>query len=346
VDTPREWTTAEAVGLLPHAKNEIVSTVAVSADGSASYAADSIGGATSLVQFTDHGRHKHTIFTPPAGTYFGAGYSFDGRWLIFSTTTVQDVVGPWKLYAWDSAGHLGPHEFAHEDDPVPTSRALQTSTTAGKVTWAQGIADGGQAIHVFDLVSGRDRVVRQAHVGRPLFAGTTLVWPEAAAPDTPARLKALSDYGLGAPYDLPEPLRRIGEPQNLATDGVTWAWASPDFGTLYAWRTGWADSETIHTTDARHDHVEWMAVAGDLVTWTGNATYIADLRSHSFTRVTPAYGGSVAFGKAIGVGYPDTLDKGGTETDFVVKEAALPPLPNCAGWRAVPQGAVANLPTS
>ncbi|NUR31409.1 MAG: hypothetical protein HOV83_37145 [Catenulispora sp.] len=295
-------------------------------------AGDGVRSLKNLVWVRDHGRKQQTVFTL-AAPYQGYGVvGFDGRWLIFMADRTQEITGAWDLYAWDTQGAAKPHLIASDPGTVADSPVEWPHVHGGKATWVQGLADGTQQIHLYDLATGHDGVVHTGHIGASLFAGDLLVWTEALKADGPVTPAAVS-VATGAPATLPGPVAQAQTaPAGIVSDGTSWAWTSADYRTLYAWRAGSQTAITIRTTD-ENDTMDSLGVSGDIVTWTSStATFAANLKTGSFTQVTKEYGSALTNGAAVAVYYPlgDLKSPDLAYEGYVLKTSDLAQLPKCS----------------
>lgn len=332
VDTPASWKQAQAAGMLQAARDESLDPMAVAPDGSSVIAASRRDGRVTLVWVRDHGRERTTIYTAADSGQGGLGLAdFDGRWLVFGVLASNDVGSKWELFAWDSRAGGAPKSIARthvgaDGNPVP-GPFLYPWVDNGKATWVQGVGNGKKdqkltdvqrQVHLYDLASGTDKIVRTGRMAPSFFAGDTLVWPEAFAIDTPTKLTAAT--AGGKPGSLPAALAAADGSPASASDGTTWAWTGVGNKNLYAWRAGWPAPVTVVEGEA----IDWVRVAGDVITWTDpTATWAADLRGRAYTRITPQYGGSNSHGSAVVVSYPGP-DK--RSVGYVFTSAGLAPL--------------------
>lgn len=342
VATPAALTQAETRSTIATKPGEALVPVAVAPDGSSFFATDGIGVQNMKDLIWSHGGKRQTVFTL-AAPYVGYGMAgFDGRWLIFMADRTQQLTGGWDLYAWDSQGTVAPHVIASDPGTAPNDTTTDGATTGGtvewphihngKATWIQGLADGTQQVHLYDLATGQDKAVHTGHLGASLFAGDLLVWTEALQANGPVTLAAAS-AATGAPAALPSPLAQAQTaPATIASDGTTWTWTSADYRTLYAWRAGMAAPVVIATV-GDGDAMDTVGVSGDVVTWTNSsATFAADLKTRSFTQVTKEYGSALTNGDAVAVYYPagDVKSPDLTYNAYVLKTSDLTGLAQCS----------------
>ncbi|MFJ8847169.1 hypothetical protein ACIRFF_30220 [Streptomyces cyaneofuscatus] len=317
---------------------------AVSQDGDTVFAVEASGGRHDLVRLEAKGRKKHVVhsLTPVVDgkkLQYGS-MRFDGRWLVFEIAYDAENWNDWAVFAWDSKGGSAPFEVTRHDKTVP-GPFLFIHLHDGKAAWTEGVKGGKKAVHLYDLTGRKDTVVYTGQVSPVFMSGGLLGWREAPGPGDPVLLKAVS-VRTGEPVELPPVISRIRGAAHVAGDGETWAWVSPDYQTLYAWKPGWKESATIAKA-AEEEHIDQMEISGDLITWVGGASvWAADLRSHSRTTLTPEYGSVVSSGDSLLVsyltgGYTKDAGKNTGTTSYVLKTPELPPLPQCASWTPVPQ---------
>ena len=123
----------------------------------------------------------------------------------------------------------------------------------------------------------------------------------------------------------PAALAGVRGPYYLAGDVDTLVWVGGAKGReVDVWRAGWPEPRLL--VDAV-DSPQLPRVAGDVaVLAAADAMYAADLRSWSYARMTPAYGGIYADGgPVVTVGFAPT-SKDGTSVQTLVDTAAAGPL--------------------
>ncbi|MEU8764133.1 hypothetical protein [Streptomyces sp. NPDC048659] len=332
VDTPAAWKQAQTAGTLQASQGESLNPMAVAPDGSSVIAASKAGGRVTLLWVRENGRKRTTIYTDDNDGKGGLGLAdFDGRWVVFTVLASNDVGSTWELFAWDSQAGGAPKRIAKSPvdaggNPVP-GPFMYPWVNDGKATWVQGVGDGPKdqkltdvqrQVHLYDLASATDKVVRTGRMAPSFFAGDTLVWPEAFAIDTPTKLSTVTSQGT--PGGLPKALAAADGSPASASDGTTWAWTGVDHKNLYAWRAGWPAPVIV----VEGASIDWVHVAGDVITWTDpTATWAADLRGRAYTQMTPQYGGTNSHGTAVVVSYPGP-DK--RSVSYVFTSAGLAPL--------------------
>ncbi|MGW1365140.1 hypothetical protein ACWCQP_48200, partial [Streptomyces chartreusis] len=344
VKRPSEWATQEKRREYQSSPGFDRRGIAVSSDGSILFAIESEGSNSRLVQLRDKGTTKHVIYSlkqvgEGKRIQFGST-RFDGRWLLFEIAYDAENWNDWALYAWDSNGDSAPFQITRHDKSI-VGPFLFVQVRDGKAAWAEGVAGGKKAVHLFNLASRKDSVVHTGQTSPVFLAGDIVGWREAPSSKDPVLLRAVS-IRTGKPVQLPPIISKIRGAAHVAGDGKTWTWVSPDYRTLYAWKPGWEESATIAKA-AQDEHIDQMELSGDLVTWIGGkAIWAADLRSHSRTTLTSEYGSVVSNGDALLVtyltgGYSKQASKKQGTTSYVLRTPELNPLPNCASWTPVPQ---------
>jgi hypothetical protein len=272
-----------------------------------------------------------TIANTDAGGYLEYA-DFDGRWVVYVLGYSQNIANRWAIYAWDSQSAAAPHKIAVSRPGTHWILDPDVKVHQGKATW---VASPGTTavleIHLFELASDRDQIVETGHVGPPFFADNLLAWPESKAPSDPSRLKAY-DIVSGAMANLPDALKAIENGFSIASDGHNSAWTGgATQKEIWVWHTGWTVPRKIFDA-GQGSWVSEVQLTGDIVTWTGDATWAADLRSGSYVKLTPDSGISMTSGTRLGFMYNTTGGKSQYPpiVSIVVDVSKLPPLPACS----------------
>jgi hypothetical protein len=280
---------------------------------------------------------KQQFITNIANTKDGgflASADFDGRWVVYVLTYAQQVANPWAVYAWDSQSAAAPHKIA--SSRLGSSAAdPRAEVYQGKTNWITGgVTQGMIEIHLFDLASNHDQLVTKGFVGAPFFVDGLLVWPESKDGflwETPVKLKAY-DIASSTMSNLTDALKAVKNDLNFVSDGRTSAWTDRSLHQLSVWQSGWLAPRDIFYAGPGGEWVGSLNIAGRFVTWTGNATYAADLGSGSYVKLTPEYGSSIAKGNRFTFVYNTTPAKSQyiPNVSVVLDVSKLPPLPACA----------------
>ncbi|MGZ4258359.1 MAG: hypothetical protein ACXVRE_11405 [Gaiellaceae bacterium] len=215
--------------------------------------------------------------------------SFDGRWLVWNEYhSLSDFFADFTTFAWDS--RTGSVTQIGAATPKPgggfwDSGWRQPDVRAGLATWTQGVGPDGQTeVHVYDLTTGVDRVVRHGHAQGSFFvAGPLVVWPESLSPGAFTRMLA-ADPRTGAAVSTPPALARLRGISTLFTDGRGLAHPSAQFTSL--WWTGSLSSraERVFKPARATNYLDnGVRIAGRYVIFSDTGTgYLADARTHRY----------------------------------------------------------------
>lgn len=245
-----------------------------------------------------------------------------GHHVAFERLRSEQAWGDWELLLWDSTTRKEPLTLDESDGKAPNAPFLLVSANDQALAWLHPLKDGRRQVRLHDVRTGRTEIVHVGHVGTPLIAGDLLMWPEASAPNTPPKLAAV-DMKSRRPVQLPPQLADLLDPQEMSSDGRTFAWASADRSQLMAWQRGWPKARVIAKA-AEGSPITWPKVTGDTVSWVADRTYTADIRSSSYVPMTKAWGGAETWGPYLHIGVPE-----GSGSSFHMSAATLPPLPPC-----------------
>jgi hypothetical protein len=159
------------------------------------------------------------------------------------------------------------------------------------------------------------------------------VWPEREAAGKPSTLRAIS-FDTGEPVELPAVLAGIRDPNCLAFSHDAAAWVDQDLRRLSVWHTGWEGPVFVVAAQRNNnEYLQWVNVAGDIITWDNqNAQFALDLRSGSYTQITPEFGSTTAHGGPyLIIGFVPDLSQGkeNARSQKTVIDTRTPPLPGC-----------------
>jgi hypothetical protein len=332
VQTPDSWKSAITSGQVA-AEGTWSMVFALSPNGD-KIVKEVLKGSVAHLEVGSSGGKQQTIATianTQAGGFIETA-DFDGRWVVYVLGYSQQVANPWAIYAWDSQSAVAPHKIAASRLDAFLTGDPDVKVNQGKATWIAGVPTPGvREVHLFDLASDHDQIVTTAHIsGHPFFADNMLVWPESKSPSGPTQMKAY-DIVSGAMSNLPGALKVIQNGTSIASDGRTSAWTDTTLRQVWAWRTDWVAPKKIFDVGQGY-WVGMIQLTGDIVTWTGRATYAADLRSGSYVKLTPEYGSSIAKGTHLEFSYNTTGAKSQYPPNIsvVIDVSKLPPLPECS----------------
>ena len=330
VDLPAAWSTRLRTGVVTPARHEVLTVALGAPDGSVFAVSDVRGVRHALVW--RHGRDERVV--QDLGLkhlqWQVLGATFDGRYLAYRVDHAYSSFEDFSVYVWDSQATKRPVEIAH-GEPDAHGELMQTPfvdpvLADGWVYWTQTRdADPGHTVlSGYRLSDGHLERLSRGYGRAPVRFGDALVWADSAKPASASTLRMI-DLATHQPLTLPAQLAGVKGPFYLAGNPATLAWVGGSKGQqLWVWRTGWPDPRLL-VGDA--DSAQFPKIAGDVVVYGAqDAVYAADLRSWSYAKVTPQYGGIDADGgPVVTVGYaPTSKDRGSVET--VRDTAAAGPL--------------------
>lgn len=305
VGLPASWKAAKT------AENENV--VAMSTTGSVRWAAPELS-------WVAPGSRTHIATVPAPG--LGSAWLV-GHHVAYQRLRSDENWGDWELYLWDSTKRGRPVKLDDSDGQIRNAPFLLVAASDDALVWLHPLEDGRREVRLHQVATGRTTIVHVGHVGTPLVAGDLLLWPEAFAIDASPRLVAVDLRTLKS-VRLPGPLAELRDPQEMSSDGRTFAWASADRRRLMVWQRGWPAARVVTETE-EGNQITWPKVSGDTVSWVADRTYTADLRSGSFTPMTKQWGAAESWGdRFLHIGVP-----AGAGDSFHLDTSTLPPLPSC-----------------
>ena len=235
---------------------------------------------------------------PDARTDQAADGTFDGRWLVWSELRGFDDPSISAVWSWDSrTGRLQKVGAAHQ---APSSDRWSGSAAVvrdGLGTWTRSAGPSGLSdVHVFDLASGRDRVVHRGYVDDSfLVNGGLVVWSEAAKRGGSTVMRA-ADARSGEPVAVPPSLAGLRNVAAPATDGAAIAYSDPHWSSLW-----WSPSLTVAPARlfaalAGNPVDNSIEVAGRYISFAvAPRAYLADTISRHYVEISP--GGWALLGK-------------------------------------------------
>jgi hypothetical protein len=288
-----------------------------------------LNGIRKLLWLRDGGRQRTTVTTLPDDTHQVTGADFDGRWLTFSVSDEPILDSPWTMYGWDSTTRGPVRTLARSTVPGPYAYPVVVS---GKAFWAQAVNDHESQLHMADLASGTQQVIRDGVPGYPFHYATLVAWPEMAPGTDPITLQT-ADPASGRLVPLPRELNvPLSRPAFENGDADSFVWADHDLKRLQVWHRGAPTPTTILEQAPSGSYLQWPHLSGNILTWdNGSAMFVADLRSGSYAQLTPEAGRTLVAGDGLLVSYAAT----GARSMHMVQESALvrlhdlPPLPAC-----------------
>lgn len=271
----------------------------------------------------------------PEPTNYQADGAFGGRRLVWSEYHGFDSFDDFTVWSWDSwTGKLRKIGGATHapDGRLWPSPWRQPDVRSGIATWAQGAGpDGRTAVHVFDLRSGLDRVVRVGRTqGSFLLDGNVAAWPESRASGGTAKMRAASAL-TGEPVRVPRALGALRGVSGLATDGRRIAYPNASYTSLW-----WASSlrtkprEILAAKDG--GHVDNSVQVGRRYVAFGiqPRLFLGDTRTHRYVQIGAHSGWARLDARSLLVLYATgskALDARAPIAFVSLRD--LPPLPAC-----------------
>lgn len=271
-----------------------------------------------------------------------AGGEFDGRWLVWTVSFGTDLSG-WSIWAWDSqTGHLQRLAIAPQDVAL-----------GGPVVW-NGIAawtrpvhasDGGppfafkppSVVHVYDLRTGRDRVVRSRYASGPLlFAGRLIAWSEGMGRSGGHRKLHVASVTSGKTIATP-PVLRTAALGSLDTDGheVAYTTGHQGIGKSLWWSPSLQQpAQMIARAPGRHTLDPPFQFGGRyLGIGMEPGLYVADTRLHRYLLVDSGWGSVFTGPHALLVSQPapPRVQRYTRMRISVIPVRDVPAMPPCAG---------------
>ncbi len=321
IDLPDTWAAAFAQHEIPRREDQRIVPVAAAADASRIFGSLYSPEWSGLVSISAPGEIlRIQEFADPASDQI-SGASFDGRWLIW---TEFRAGADSQLRAWDSDTGETWDIARAADRPVASE---------GKAAWLQSTGSGGWALHLYSFAARTDEVVDEKAGWPVLFWDSNLFW---AVKETPGERRGhfeMMDLRTGTRSAPPAPLASLTRLGSTAAQGGLVAWTE-DGHSILIWREG-DHKPTKIVPPGLAPIVDWIAIAGDLVTWSGSdREWAADTRSHSVAPITTQYGYRFTNGDALVVVEPlgplKVEGQRGPMLKVTMLDATtLPPLPRC-----------------
>jgi hypothetical protein len=163
--------------------------------------------------------------------------SFDGRWLVWTEYHSLYDSDDFTVWSWDSRSgrlrQIGAAQRAKKRGFLPSAWQAVVALD-GYATWEQGSGPNNLGdVHVVNLRTGRDLVVRRGHVGGPFLAkGPLVIWPESMKSDALTIMRTV-DIKTGRLVATPSALRHARGALVPVTDGEALAYTTNNWGSLW-----------------------------------------------------------------------------------------------------------------
>jgi hypothetical protein len=267
---------------------------------------------------------------------YQADGAFDGRWLVWTEYRGFDNFNDFTVWAWDSStGTVSQIGSA----ALPPSGGFwenpwrQPDVRGGIATWAQGSGpDDLTEVHVYDLRTGQDRVVREGRTqGSFLLAGHVVAWPESFVRGAETKMNAASTQ-TGEAVPVPRALRGLHGVSGLATDGRRIAYPDGPYKSLW-WSPSLRALPRKIVAARGANHVDNSVQIGGRYVGFGiqPQVFIGDLKARRYLTVTAHGGWTRLDSKSLLVLYAtDSKALDAVARVAFVPLRDLPPIPSCS----------------
>jgi hypothetical protein len=271
-------------------------------------------------------------FSDPANEQ--ADGAFDGRWLVWNEYRGFTSFNNFTTWAWDS--RTGSLRQIGASSRAPTGGFWESPWRApdvrdGIATWVQGSGpDALTEVHVFDLRSGRDTLIRGRHAQGSFMLDRHLVaWPESPYRGAETRIYVTSS--IGKPLPVPRALRGLRGVSALATDGYRIAFPTARYKSLWWASLRRAPQRIVAARNANHVDNS-VQIAGR---WIGFGiqprVFVGDTRTRRYIEIASRGGWTRLDSKSLLVLHAvgsKALDAVAPITFVPLRE--LPPMPACS----------------
>lgn len=330
VALPRGWQEALTRGVVGVSGGQRVNVEVAAADGT-TFVVSTVAGRQHALQWRrgrQHGSVQDFGLHHPDWQVLGA--TFDGRYLAYRVDQSLTDFDDFSVYVWDSTTQKSPTRIAHgERDPDGVLMAtpfVDPVLSGGWVYWTQ-TRDRDPTHTVlsgYRISDGHREVLSRGYGRAPVRFGNSLVWADSDQPAETSTLRFL-DLRTRRRVSTPAALRRVAGTYYLAGDADTLAWvAGPKGNQLWSYRSSWS---TPHLLVDKAKAPQFPGIAGDVVVFgQQDAMYAADLRSWSYAKLTPEYGGvSADGGPMVIVGFAPS-SKSSRSVQSLLDTRKVPPL--------------------
>lgn len=273
-----------------------------------------------------------------------AGGEFDGRRLVWTVSFGTDLSG-WSIWAWDSqTGHLQRLAIAPQDVALggPVVRN-------GIAAWTRPVraSPGGppfafkppSVVHIYDLRTGRDTVIRSRYASGPLlFAGRLIAWSVGLGPKGLRTKLHVASVTSGKRVATPRALRGVGTDfAGLDTDGheVAYTTGRQGIGESLWWSPSLQQpAQRIARAPGRHTLDPPFQIGGRyLGIGMEPGLYVADTRVHRYVLVHSGWGSVFTGPHALLVSQPapPRVQHYTRMRISVIPVRDVPAIPPCAG---------------
>ncbi|HKD93486.1 MAG TPA: hypothetical protein VKB43_02120 [Gaiellaceae bacterium] len=261
--------------------------------------------------------------------------AFDGRWLVWNEYRGETSFNRFTTWAWDS--HTRRLTRIGASAKGPSGKFWQSpwhgpDVRQGFATWVQGSgADQLTDVHVYDLRTGRGRVIHTGHAQASfLLADHLVAWPESPKRGAETKMDVASAL-TGKRVQAPTALRALRGISGLDTDGRRIAYPSAHFKSLW-WSPSLQRKPLEILRASRLHYVDNGVQIGSRYLGFGiqPRLFVGDTKTRRYVQVSDGYGWTLINTTTLLVSYGN----GNEKSDPILKIALvplrdLPPMPAC-----------------
>lgn len=246
------------------------------------------------------GLRRIRAFSNPATDQAYAG-EFDGRWLVWVVQRSLQDWNDWEIWAWDSTTNSSFQIAAapRVDGHTIPGPDIEPVVGNGVAAWIQANESGFGDVHIYALLDRHDTVV-DTHATTPVTLwGSNILWMHLDVVGQSGHFEMVDSAGHR--LTVHGPLASVSRATYVAIAPDLVAWT--DGHSLWMYRSGQTIPSLAFQT--AEDSVQFIGIAGDLITWDGQSGPAAlDTRSSTVTSLTRANGGRFASGKSLLIYWP------------------------------------------
>lgn len=277
------------------------------------------------------GRETHIkAFADPVN-YQALGHA-DGRYLVWYEYHSLYGLDDFTVFSYDSStGKVraigSPRRDAQGNIyPSPWSPPV---VSQGVAAYGRGTSGGLTEVVAVNLATGVRRVVRVGHAQAPLMWGASIVWPESPKPAALTQLFAVNGSS-GLATSLPEAIKQIRGTPVVALADTQVAYLDPERRSLLFSSSLTEPAHVILRLPSEETFQDMHLSRQAIVFTTTAATYVADLRTWSYTRLV-TNGAAQAQNHSILVGEAPKAKTGHPINPLHLVRDTAPLVERCAG---------------
>ena len=230
------WKNALEGHVVRLSRHAAIVPLALNGDGRSFFASLSSKAFSGVVQLDVRADRFTPIRRFPNAANDQASGSYDGRWLVWDEYHSLYGSDDFTVWSWDSRTHevrqIGAATRSPSGDFWP-SPWRHPEAVGGFATWTQGAGrDGIADVHVVDLPTGRDRIVRHGHANGSSLVKGVVIWPESLSRGAATTMLAAS-ASTGRRVAVPKAFEGAWGVGWAASDGTRIAYPGINLTSLY-----------------------------------------------------------------------------------------------------------------